>query len=294
MTKITAKETVERLDRIFCRLGYPRTITLDNAKQFVGIELDEYSKLKGITLRHSTPYWPQENGLVERQNRSLLKRLQISHALGRDWRRDLRDYLLMYYTTPHSITGKTPTELMHGRTIRSKIPALEDIETTPARNDVRDRDRVLKDKGKQAEDQRRHARKSSLSTGDTVLMQNLLPGNKLTTTFNPKEYVVTQRSGPRVTIEDPVTGKSYDRNVSHLKKVSDGAAVSTETIPTAAADNDVDDNQLPEQVPQSSNSEPEFQGFDLEANCAAEPNPVSTSRQRRVTKKPCRFADYVS
>ncbi|XP_062698772.1 uncharacterized protein K02A2.6-like isoform X1 [Aedes albopictus] len=96
MSRITAKETVERLDRIFSRLGYPQTITLDNAKQFVGTELEEYSTMKGITLRHSTPYWPQENGLVERQNRSLLKRLQISHALGRDWRRDLREYLMMY------------------------------------------------------------------------------------------------------------------------------------------------------------------------------------------------------
>lgn len=187
MAKITAKETVERLDRIFSRLGYPQTITLDNAKQFVGTDLEEYSKINGITLRHSTLYWPQENGLVERKNRSLLKRLQISHALGRDWRRDLREYLLMYYTTPHSITGKTPTELLYGRTIRSKIPALDDIETTPTGDEARDRDRLLKDKGKQSEDLRRHARESSLSTGDTVLMQNLLPGNKLSTTFNPKK-----------------------------------------------------------------------------------------------------------
>ncbi|XP_058828318.1 uncharacterized protein K02A2.6-like [Topomyia yanbarensis] len=133
MTKITARETVERLDKIFSRLGYLQTITLDNARQFVGTELEEYSKMKGIILLRSTPYWPQENGLVERQNRSLLKRLQINHALGRD----LREYLLMYYTTPHSITGKTPTELLYGRTIRLKIPALDDIETIPL-GDVRD------------------------------------------------------------------------------------------------------------------------------------------------------------
>lgn len=294
MTKITAKETVDRLDRIFVRLGYPQTITLDNAKQFVGTEFEEYSKMKGITLSHSTPYWPQENGLVERQNRSLLKRLQISHALGRDWRRDLRDYLLMYYTTPHSITGKTPTELMNGgRTIRSKIPALDDIETIPVGNDVRDRDRLLKEKGKQAEDLRRHARRSSLSTGDVVLMQNLLPGNKLSTTYNPKEYVVTHRSGPRATIEDPGTGKSYDRNVSHLKKVSDGTAEPTETIPTMEEENVNDENELPKQVPEPSNSEADFYGFDLELNRNDEPKSVVTARQRRVTKKPSRFADYV-
>lgn len=96
MHKITAKDTVARLTGIFTRLGYPMTITLDNAKQFVGTELEEYSRRHGIHLNHSTPYWPQENELVERQNRSLLKRLQISNALGRDWRQDLQDYLVMY------------------------------------------------------------------------------------------------------------------------------------------------------------------------------------------------------
>lgn len=62
MSKITAKDTISRLDRIFTRLGYPRTITLDNAKQFVSTELETYSKLHGITLNHSTPYWPQKKG----------------------------------------------------------------------------------------------------------------------------------------------------------------------------------------------------------------------------------------
>ncbi|XP_055633366.1 uncharacterized protein K02A2.6-like [Toxorhynchites rutilus septentrionalis] len=274
MAKITAKETVERLDRIFSRLGYPQTITLDNAK-------------------HSTPYWPQENGLVERQNRSLLKRLQISHALSRDWRRDLREYLLMYYTTPHSITGKTPTELLYGRTIRSKIPTLDDIETMPISSEARDRDLVLKDIGKQSEDMRRHARKYSLATGDTVLMQNLLPGNKLPTTFNPKEYVVMHRSGPRVTIEDPATGKSYDRNIAHLKKVSENAEGLTETNPTSEEVNENHNDPLPEFLPESSNSDGEFNGFNIGLNQYDESNSLPKKRQRRATKKPSRFADYV-
>ncbi|XP_055543706.1 uncharacterized protein K02A2.6-like [Wyeomyia smithii] len=154
MSKITAKGTVSRLNRIFTRLGYPRTITLDNGKQFMGTDLDAYSKAKGIFLNHSTPYWLQENGLVERQNRSLVKRLQISHALGRDWKQDLHDYLIMYYTTPHSVTGKTPTELMYGHTIRSKLPAVNDVETAPTTTEYRDRVQVLKAKGKEIEDTR--------------------------------------------------------------------------------------------------------------------------------------------
>lgn len=76
----------------------------------------------------------------------------------------------------------------------------------------------MKEKGKETEDTRRRARRSSIDCGDTVLMQNLLPSNKLSTTYNPKEYLVVSRSGSRVTVEDPVNGKSYDRNAAHLKK----------------------------------------------------------------------------
>lgn len=221
MGRITAKETVERLDKIFTRLGYPRTITLDNAKQLVGTELEEFSRKHGIHLNHSTPYWPQENGLVERQNRSLLKRLKISSALGRDWKKDLNEYLMMYYTTPHSTTGKTPTELLYGRTIRSKIPGVEDIETSIDRGEIQDQDATKKWKGKELEDRKRRAKESTIEEGDTVLAQNLIPGNKLQTTFNPTEFVVTEKQGPRITITDPETGKIFTRNSAHLKKIRD-------------------------------------------------------------------------
>ena len=91
---------------------------------------------------------------------------------------------MIYYTTPHSTTGKTPNELLYGKTIRSKIPALEDIETAVIREEIRDQDQTRKWIGKTNEDERRRARKSSISEGDIVLAQNMLPGNKLQTNFD--------------------------------------------------------------------------------------------------------------
>lgn len=219
MTRITAKDTAGRLDRIFTRLGYPVTITLDNGRQFASDEFDRYCRDKGITLNFTTPYWPQENGLVEKQNRSLLKRLQISHSLKRDWKADLQDYLMMYYTTPHTTTGKTPTELAFGRTIRSKIPSIRDLPSRPPITDTIDRDLIRKTRGKEMEDAQRRARPSEIIAGDTVLMKNLLPGNKLTPNFGTKEYTVVDKQGSRVTIADEETSKTYIRNSSHLKKV---------------------------------------------------------------------------
>ncbi|XP_055523032.1 uncharacterized protein K02A2.6-like [Wyeomyia smithii] len=194
------------------------TITLDNARQFASVKFESYCKQHGIHLNYSTPYWPQENGLVERQNRSLLKRLQISHALGRNWKDDLMDYLMMYYTSPHSTTGKTPTEMAFGRTIRSKIPSLGDIETLPVNDETRDRDHIMKEKGREWENAKRGARESGMHVGDKVLMKNLLPGNKFTTTFNPSEYVIVNKEGSRVTVQNKESGKTYLRNASHLNE----------------------------------------------------------------------------
>lgn len=172
---------------------------------------------------------------------------------------------------------------MYGHTIRSKLPMIEDIETAPQNTDFRDRDQALKEKGKETEDNRRRAQRSSIDSGDTVLMQNLLPGNKLSTTFNPKQYVVVSRSGPRVTVEDPQNGKSYDRNVAHLKKI-----VEPELSSNEASDELCSQDQL--QLQES--SEEDFLGFDLEAE-ARPPEPIGPSRQRRHTKQPARFNDYL-
>lgn len=228
MKHITAEETIARLRKIFTRLGLPVTITLDNARQFVSASFEDYCKQNGIMLNYSTPYWPQENGLVERQNRSLLKRLQISHSMGRDWKSDLQDYLLMYYTSPHSITGKTPTELCYGRTIRSKIPSLIDFETVPSRAEITDRDKILKERSKESENAKRQAKLSDLEVGDTVLMKNLTPGNKLMPNFNPSECVVVNKEGSRVTVRNKESSKVYQRNAAHLKKVPSCTSVEEE------------------------------------------------------------------
>ncbi|XP_055604888.1 uncharacterized protein K02A2.6-like [Uranotaenia lowii] len=272
MSQITAKETTIRLHKIFTRLGFPVTITLDNARQFVSQTFDDYCTNHGIHLNHSTPYWPQENGLVERQNRSLLKRLQISHAMGRNWKEDLYDYLMMYYTTPHSVTGKTPTELCFGRTIRSKIPSLTDVSYQPTDDDVREADQISKQKGKEREDEKRGAKFSSLQSGDTVLMKNLLPGNKLTPAFDRQEYTVVQKRGPRVTIRNKDTGKIYERNVTHVKRVPD-----SEALTDASKSSEAPTTEDPPR---------------LMRNQEAILTP-DNSRSRRDIKLPSRYDDYI-
>ncbi|XP_055600154.1 uncharacterized protein K02A2.6-like [Uranotaenia lowii] len=276
MKHITAEDTINRLRKIFTRLGYPVTITLDNAKQFLSNTFENYCTQNKIHLNYSTPYWPQENGLVERQNRSLLKRLQISHALGRNWKHDLEDYLLMYYTTPHSVTKKTPTELCYGRTIRSKIPCLTDLGTGIADDEVQERDKRSKLIGKEKEDKRRGARVSEIQVGDTVLMKNLLPGNKLTSNFGPSPFVVSRKIGSRVEIKNKSTGKVFERNSSHLKRVVDSEVVSSN-----------------DSTPEDSLSRFSIIPPTVVANEEEDTDNSPHFRSRRNVKPPSRFQDYV-
>lgn len=128
MTSITAAETIGVLKEMFSRLGIPASITADNGKQFTSEEFKAFAQELGIKIFNTIPYWPQQNGEVERQNRDILKRLKISQSQKSDWRNDLLQYLMMYNSTPHSTTGKSPSELFYGRQFRDKIPSAIDIE----------------------------------------------------------------------------------------------------------------------------------------------------------------------
>lgn len=219
MKNITAKDTINSLTKIFRVWGVPKTITLDNAKQFVSSEFSDFCKLKGIHLNHTSPYWPQANGEVERQNRSLLKRLKIANALYGSWKAEMDRYLEMYNNTPHSVTGKAPSELLQNRRLRFKFPDLEDLSSFPLESEVADRDKISKTKGKEKEDARRKAKYSDIEVGDEVLMRNLHPTNKLSTDFLKEKFVVEDRNRSNVRVKSLESNKSYDRNVSHLKKV---------------------------------------------------------------------------
>lgn len=78
MKTSTADKINECLDKIFSRHGLPLSIASDNEPQFFSRIFYEYLKNNGINHRKVTPLWPQANGEIERQNRSLLKRLQIA------------------------------------------------------------------------------------------------------------------------------------------------------------------------------------------------------------------------
>jgi hypothetical protein len=214
----TSKATITHLRVMFARLGIPKTMKTDNGTPFTSIEMVNYCKGYGITLIHSTPRAPHQNGEVERMNRTLLKGLKISNALGRDWKKDMQDFLLMYRTTPHSVTGKSPAELLFGRKIRDKLPSIYG-DTKNQYTEIQDRDKMLKQKGKEVVDRKRKAKPSGLGVGDLVVVRLFNKANKLSTNFGTEQFVIRSRKGTRVEVESTSTKARYDRHIDHLKQI---------------------------------------------------------------------------
>lgn len=50
----------------------------------------------------------------------------------------------------------------------------------------------------------------------------MIKENKLTTTFSPKEFEVVDRQGPVVTVANKDTGETYDRIITHVKRIPGG------------------------------------------------------------------------
>lgn len=242
--RINSEETIDQIDTMFARCGYPLSITADNARQFISQEFKEYCEQTNIRLISTIPYWPQMNGEVERQNRSLLKRLIIMQNEKKKWKRELNKYLLMYRSTKHSTTLKSPGELMFGRCIRDKLPSI--WQPAEVDEELRDRDKEQKVKGKEYSDAKRKAEPSQIMVGDYVLAKRQVIVNKLSSPFETTIYKVIKRTGSEATIQSTETLSTYRRNVAHLKKLPSDILDST---PASDSSPSLQDHQAPDSPP---------------------------------------------
>ena len=210
----TSEKVINCLQSLFCVHGIPLSLQTDNAQNFNSQEMNDYLSSLNIEHRNTTPYWPQANGEVEIQNKSILKRLRIAHAEKKDMKSELETYLMMYRSTPHSTTGMSPAEMLFRRKIRTKLPDIAEHRVPD--DEERDRDSERKGKGKIYGDDKRNAKQCEIQKGDLVLVKQK-KSDKLSTVFNPNPMSVVNRQGNSVVVESK-EGVRYSRNVAHVKK----------------------------------------------------------------------------
>ncbi|CAB3999022.1 Neural cell adhesion molecule 1, partial [Paramuricea clavata] len=172
----------------------------DNGAQFVSEEFEDFLTESGIQHRKSPPLWPQANGEVERENRTLLKSLKVAHVENKKWKDELNKFLLAYRTTPHSTTGVSPAFMMFGRELTTKLPELR-----PDKNilneSIRDRDWNKEVAGKEYADKHRQANQNPINPGEKVLLKNSKTSGKLDPKFETKPYIVQTKEGQELTVK---------------------------------------------------------------------------------------------
>lgn len=94
-------------------------------------------------------------------------------------------------------------------------------------DEVRDKDKIEKEKGKQYGDRKHRAQENDIKVGDMVYMKNIIKENKLTPTFDSTPLEVIAKTKGDVEIRDNETGQELRRNVIHLKKIGNEWKVTT-------------------------------------------------------------------
>ena len=103
------------LNKWFARHGTPTRMQSDNATKFTAEIAQELMKASQVTKVTSTPAHPRGNGLVERQNRTLLTLLRVyTSRRMHDWDEHIDGVLGAYNSTRHATTGFFPYMLHHG------------------------------------------------------------------------------------------------------------------------------------------------------------------------------------
>ena len=282
LRKTTSADVIKAISPMFTRFGIPYSLRTDNGPQFVSDEFEKFLAANGIEHRKTTLLWPQANGEVEGQNRSLLKCLQIAQVEGKDWRTELSKSLMAYRSTPQATTGTTAFFMMFGREMRSKLPELRRETTDVTREEVRDMDWSSKLSGKVYSASKRGVVSKSVEVGDNVLLK-VAKTNKLSPNFHPSPFKVVNKEREQVTVRDD-SGVERKHNTSFAKKYNEQDGPSPVELPVGDK-MDHADGELEESKEENSKH--------TRAPTVPAQEPIVRARPSRVIKSPSRFDDFV-
>ena len=119
-TSTSSKSTTAILEQEFAHFGYPHMLVTDNATTFMSQEFQAWCKQRGIVHLTGAPYHPATNGAAERLIQSFKQALRKSSLPPKE---ALQEFLMQYRRIPFA-SGLSPSELLNGRRIRTKIDTL--------------------------------------------------------------------------------------------------------------------------------------------------------------------------
>lgn len=200
-------EIISKLKMIFSNFGIPQKIISDNSP-FNSKEIRHFCTSYKIEWIYSSPNYPKSNGMAEKAvaiSKNIIKKSQ-------DLKSDFLDLLSEYRATKIPSLGLSPSEILLGRLIRTKIPVenskLKPI-TAKARSDVKYKLKKNQTKSKEYYDQRSRPEENFKPNQKVLLFENgiWVPGIIVKKLKFPRSYLVKFQSG-----------KVLRRNSKQIKK----------------------------------------------------------------------------
>ena len=214
LVKSTSFDKLEpTLDSVWAAQGIPEKIIHDGGPPYNGSQWQKYAKKVGFKPEKCTPEHPQSNGLAEKFMVSIVKVTHAAIADGKDPRKEINKFLMIYRATPHSATGKSPSEMLQNRKMRLKLPSLIKKQEGQMQVEARVKHNKERQKQKDYADKHRRARLKPILVGDEVLVKQ----EKTTTKppWDPNPYKVTEVKGTKITATRG--HKERTRNVDKVK-----------------------------------------------------------------------------
>ena len=211
-TSSSSQVTIEKLRMCFASLGLPEQLVSDNGPSFVSVDFQQFMKNNGIRHIRTSPHHPSSNGQAERAVqtfKSSMKRFTEGTVLTKVTR-----FLLHYRTTPHSVTGQSPAELMFNRKLRTRLDLLKPNLGSYVRSQQENQ--------KSVHDQ--HSKQREFAVGVQIFMRNFGPGNS----WLPGKVV--QQRGPLSYLVKLEDGRYFRRHLDHLRiRTCSGSTMASET-----------------------------------------------------------------
>ena len=198
MVKNTSFEKLKpALDKVWSRQGIPEEVIHDGGSPYQSRDWRKYAKRTGFKSVKCTPEHPQANGLAEKFMSTIVKVTHAALAEKKDPKEELQKFLMMYRATPHSSTGKSPSELLLNRKIRIKVPGIIKEPQAKEHKEAKEKHKEERRKQKEYADRHRRAKKKRVLVGDEVLLKQ----TKTTTKppWNPQPLKVVKVKGTQVT-----------------------------------------------------------------------------------------------
>ena len=123
VTSTRAEHVLLALPSVYNNFENPKEHKADNGPPLNSHDFHDFSEQRGITIKHSYPYYPQVNE-AECFMKPMEKVIKVALDTKKPINQAIDDLLVDYRSTPHVVTGIAPGDMLLRGGYRSKLSSI--------------------------------------------------------------------------------------------------------------------------------------------------------------------------